>query len=119
MSSFTIWDYIPPIKKDKLGTQDVENLVDKKINPSLADISYDDHFPEIKKKVNQMTIRPETSLDNSSEDCLLEIETDMAKKGVCKCTECQCEAELKKLLAYQESQLKGGGRPRKVMVPKL
>ena len=61
MSSFTIWDYIPPIKKDKLGTQDVENLVDKKINLSLADISYDDHFPEIKKRVNQMTIRPETS----------------------------------------------------------
>ena len=52
MSSFTIWDCIPPIKKDKLGTQDVENLVDKKMNPSLADISYDDHFPEIKKKVN-------------------------------------------------------------------
>ena len=118
-SSFTIWDCISAVKKEKFGTQDVENLVVKKINPSLAEISYDDHFPEIKKKVNQITIRPETSLDNRSEECLLEIETDMAKKGVCKCTECQCKAELEKLLAYQESQLKGGGRPRKVMVPKL
>ena len=118
-SSFTIWDCISAVKKEEFGTQDVENLVVKKNNPSLAEFSYDDHFPEIKKKVNQMTIRPEISLDNSSEECLLEIETDMAKKGVCKCTECQCKAELEKLLAYQESQLKGGGRPRKVMVPKL